>query len=57
MDYTEVVRLASTIKYLEDKLLRSKNIHEKLKLQEDLMGLRIKYQKLQQNDSKRTGFR
>lgn len=57
MDYTEVVKLESKIKYFEDMLLRSKNIHEQLRLQEELMKLRIKLQKLQQINSEKSRLR
>lgn len=57
MDYTEVAKLESKIKYFEDMLLRSKNIYEQLKIQEELMKLRIKLQKLQQINSEKNRLR
>lgn len=54
---TEADKLISKIKTIEDVLLRSRDFNEKLKLQEDLMKLRVKLQKLQRNDSERDRLR
>lgn len=52
----ESERLISKIKYLEDKMLRSKNFQEQLRLQGELMLYRIKLQKLKLEESKRSYY-
>lgn len=49
-------KLISKIKYLEDKMLRSKNFQEQLRLQEELMLYRIKLQKLKLEETSKRSY-
>lgn len=54
--YDEIKKMESKIRFLEDKLLRSKNYYEIEQLQSDLMHLRTRLQKMKWDNQKKGAY-